>query len=100
MGLIAGYPPQRPEFDPRSYYVGFMVYKMKLGQVSSEHLSFHRHSSSVFSGGKGANTMGSKVASVPNGLKSHSTTRNNNKKGRTNAAFITCEYLGKGQSYS
>jgi hypothetical protein len=31
--FVAGLPPQRPEFDPGSVHVGFVVDKVTLGQV-------------------------------------------------------------------
>jgi hypothetical protein len=31
--VVAGFPPQRPAFDPRSGHVGFVVYNVVLGQV-------------------------------------------------------------------
>jgi hypothetical protein len=79
--LVAGFPPQRPEFDPWSSHVGFVVSKVSLEQVFSEYFSFHyrfsfnrllhfRHLPS------GADITGKLVADVPSGLKSHSTTRN------------------------
>jgi hypothetical protein len=46
--LVAGLSPQRPGFTPGSVYVGFVVDKVALGQVSSDFfgfslsLSFHR----------------------------------------------------------
>jgi hypothetical protein len=33
---LAGFPPRRPRFEPRSGRVGFVVHKAALGQVSSE----------------------------------------------------------------
>jgi hypothetical protein len=75
--LVAGFPPRRPEFEPGSGHVGFVV-KMALGQVFSEYFSFpcqssfrqlrhnHHHLSS------GAGTIGKRVATVPSG-QSHST---------------------------
>jgi hypothetical protein len=46
--LAAGLPGRRPEFDPRSVHVGFLVDKMVLGQGFPEYfslplsISFHR----------------------------------------------------------
>jgi hypothetical protein len=46
--LVAGLPPRRPEFDPGSVHVGFVVDKVALGQVFSPSssvfpsVSFHR----------------------------------------------------------
>jgi hypothetical protein len=71
---LAGFPPWRPGFEPRSGYVGFVVDKVALGQVFSEYfgfpfqfsfhrlLHFHHHVSS------GAGTIGQLVADVPSGL--------------------------------
>jgi hypothetical protein len=33
---VAAFPPQRPGFEPKSGYVGFVVEKVALGQVFSE----------------------------------------------------------------
>jgi hypothetical protein len=71
--LVAGFPPQRPGFDPRSGLVGFMVDKVTVGQVFSEYLglpcqlSFHRllHTHPLSSG---AGTIGQIVADVASGL--------------------------------
>jgi hypothetical protein len=71
--LVAGFPPRRAEFDPRSGHLGIVVDKVALGQVSFEYFgshcqfSFHRlfhthHLSSV------AGTIGQIVADVPSGL--------------------------------
>jgi hypothetical protein len=38
--LAACLPPRRPGFDPGSVHVGFVVDKVALGQVFSEHFSF------------------------------------------------------------
>jgi hypothetical protein len=43
--LVAGFPPRRPGFDPRSGHVGFVVDKMALGQVFSEYFGFSCQSS-------------------------------------------------------
>jgi hypothetical protein len=43
--LVAGFPPRRPGFDPRSGYVGFVVDKVALGQVFSEYFGFPCQSS-------------------------------------------------------
>jgi hypothetical protein len=32
--LVAGFPPQRPRFDPRPGHVGFMVGNVALGPVT------------------------------------------------------------------
>jgi hypothetical protein len=71
--LVAGFPPRRPWFDPRSSHVGFVVDKVALGQVFYEYygfpcqLSFHRllHTHHLSSG---AGTVGKIVADVPSGL--------------------------------
>jgi hypothetical protein len=70
--LVAGFPPRRPGFDPRSGHVGFVVDKAALGQVFSEyygfpcqfsfHQLFHTHLS------PGAGTLGQMAADVPSGL--------------------------------
>jgi hypothetical protein len=36
--LVAGFPPLRLGFDPRSGHVGFVVDKVVLGQISSKYL--------------------------------------------------------------
>jgi hypothetical protein len=74
--------------------MGFVVDKMKLGLVFSEHFSFHCQVTSIAHISPGAATIGSLVAGVPNGLKSHPT--DEKKKPYGNPAFITCEYLGRG----
>jgi hypothetical protein len=38
--LVTGFPPRRPGFDITSDHEGFVVYKMKLGQASSEYFEF------------------------------------------------------------
>jgi hypothetical protein len=38
--LVAGFPPRRPGFEPRSGHVGFVVDKVVLGQVLSWYLGF------------------------------------------------------------
>jgi hypothetical protein len=43
--LVAGFPPRRPGFDPRSDHVGFVVDKVALGQVFSEYFGFPCQSS-------------------------------------------------------
>jgi hypothetical protein len=40
MWLVAGFPPRRPEFEPTSGHVGFVVDKVILGQVFSEYFGF------------------------------------------------------------
>jgi hypothetical protein len=47
--LVAGFPPRRPGFQPRSGHVGFLVDKVELRQVFSDYFgfpcqfSFHQH---------------------------------------------------------
>jgi hypothetical protein len=43
--LVAGFPPWRPGFKPRSSHAGFVVDKVLLGQVFSEYFSFPCQSS-------------------------------------------------------
>jgi hypothetical protein len=43
--LVAGFPPRRPRFDPRSGHLGFVVGKVALGQVFSENFGFPCQSS-------------------------------------------------------
>jgi hypothetical protein len=43
--LVAGFPPRRPGFAPRSGQVRFVVDEVALGQVFSEYFGFHRQSS-------------------------------------------------------
>jgi hypothetical protein len=43
--LVAGFPPRRPGFKPGSSHVGFVVDKVALGQVFSEHFGFPCQSS-------------------------------------------------------
>jgi hypothetical protein len=38
--LVAGFPPQRPRFEPRSDNVRFVVDKVALGQVFSKYFRF------------------------------------------------------------
>jgi hypothetical protein len=38
--LVAGFPPRRPWFEPRSGHVGFVVDKVVLGQVFSQYFGF------------------------------------------------------------
>jgi hypothetical protein len=67
--IAVDFPPRRPGFDPRSSYVGFVVDKMILGQVSSQYFgfpcqfSFHQihHAHPSF----GAGTVVADVPSVP-----------------------------------
>jgi hypothetical protein len=43
--LVAGFPPRKPGFDPRSGHVGFVVDKVALGQIFSEYFGFPCQSS-------------------------------------------------------
>jgi hypothetical protein len=43
-GLVAGFPPRRPGFEPGSGNVGFVVDKVALGQIFSEYFGFPCHS--------------------------------------------------------
>jgi hypothetical protein len=71
--IVAGFPPRRPGFEPRSGHAGFVVDKVALRQVFSEYFgllcqfSFHRllHTHHLSSG---AGTIGQVVADVPSGL--------------------------------
>jgi hypothetical protein len=71
--LVSGFPPRRPEFDPRSSQVGFVVDKVAVGQVSSEQFSFSRqfslhrllHTHHLSSE---AGTISQIAADVPSGL--------------------------------
>jgi hypothetical protein len=66
--------PWRFGFEPRSGYMGFVVDKMTLGQVSSEYVgfpcrfSFHRQLSVHHHLSSGAGIIDQLVADVPNGL--------------------------------
>jgi hypothetical protein len=40
MHLVAGFPPRRPGFGPRSDHVEFMVHRVILGQVFSKYFGF------------------------------------------------------------
>jgi hypothetical protein len=73
-GGVAGFPPRRTGFEPRSGHVGFVVDKVALGQVFSEYFGFpcqfsfhrlfhiHHHLSS------GAGTIDQLAADIPSGL--------------------------------
>jgi hypothetical protein len=71
--LVAGFPPRRPGFEPRSGHVGFVVDKVTLGEVFSEYFGFPRqslfhrllHTRHLSSG---AGTIGQLVADAPSGL--------------------------------
>jgi hypothetical protein len=72
--LVAGFPPWRFGFEPESGHVGFVVDKVALRQVFSEHFGFtyqfssHRllHNHHHLSSGAGA--IGQTVAAEPSGL--------------------------------
>jgi hypothetical protein len=72
--LVAGFPPRRPGFEPRSSHGGFMVDKVALGQVFSEYLcfpcqfSFHRLLHTHHHLSSEAGIIGQIVADVPSGL--------------------------------
>jgi hypothetical protein len=69
--LVAGFPPQRPGFDPGSGQAGFVVDKVALGHVFSEYFGFpcqssfhqilHHHNH------PGQTTIGQSVATVLSG---------------------------------
>jgi hypothetical protein len=71
--LVTGFPPRRSGFMPKSYYVGFVVDKMALGQVFSEcvgfsyQFSFQRLLYTHYLS-SGAGTIGQLVADVSGGL--------------------------------
>jgi hypothetical protein len=61
--LVAGFPPRRPGFDPRSGHVGFVVDKVTLGQVFSDfgfpcQYSFHQLLHNHHHLSSGAGTIG------------------------------------------
>jgi hypothetical protein len=72
--LVAVFPPRRPRFDPRSFYVGFVVDKVALGKVFSEYFGFpsqfslHRLLHIYHHLSSGAGTIGQTVADVTSGL--------------------------------
>jgi hypothetical protein len=72
--LVAGFPTWRPKFEPKTSHVGFVVDKVALGQVFSEHFcffcqfSFHRLLHIHIHLPSGADTIGQLVVDVPNGL--------------------------------
>jgi hypothetical protein len=72
--LVAGFPPRRLGFGPRSSQVGFVVDKVALGQVFSEYFgfpcqfSFHRLFNTHHHLSSGAGTTGQLVSDVPSGL--------------------------------
>jgi hypothetical protein len=72
--LVAGFPPRRPGFEPRS---GHMVDKVAPGQFFSEYFGFpfHRLLHTYHHLSSGAGTTGQIVANVPSGLKPHPTSR-------------------------
>jgi hypothetical protein len=71
--LVAGFPPRRPGFEPRSGHVGFVVDKVALGQVFSEYFgfvcqfSFHRLLHTYHHLSSEAGTVGETVADMPSG---------------------------------
>jgi hypothetical protein len=71
--LVAGFPPRRPGFQPRSGNVLLVVDKVALAQVFSEYFgfpcqfSFHRLLN-IHLLSSGAGTIGQLVADVPSGL--------------------------------
>jgi hypothetical protein len=93
--LVAGFPPRRPGFKPRSGDVGFMVDKVTLVQVFSEYFGFpcqvsfhqllhiHHHLSS------GAGTIGRLVADVPSGFSLTLPQESIYKKKKLNKTIIT-----------
>jgi hypothetical protein len=91
--LVAGFPPLPPGFEPRLDNVGFVVDKVALGQVFSEHFgfpckfSYHRllytHHLSP-----GAGTIGHLVADVPSGLSLTSAQETTKKK--LGSMFLLC----------
>jgi hypothetical protein len=72
--FVAGFPPRRSGFYPRSGYMGFMVDKVALGQVFSEYFSFpyeflfHRLLHNRHHLSSEAGTTGQIVAAVPSVL--------------------------------
>jgi hypothetical protein len=72
--LVAGFPPRRPVFDPRSGHVGCVVDEVALGKFFSEYFgfpcqfSFHRLLHIRHHLSSGAGTIGQLVADVPSGL--------------------------------
>jgi hypothetical protein len=66
---------RRPEFDPGSSHVGFVVDNVALGQVSYYYFGFPYqfsfHELFYMNLSSGAGTIGQLVADVPNGLRSH-----------------------------
>jgi hypothetical protein len=73
-GLVAGFPPPRPVFDPRFGHVGFVLYNVALGQVFSEHFgfscqfSFHRLTHTDQHLSSWAGIIGQITAEVPSEL--------------------------------
>jgi hypothetical protein len=72
--LVAGFPPRRPGFDPRSGLVGFVVDKVALRQVFSEYFgfpcqfSFHRMLHTHHHLSSRAGTISQTVTDVLSGL--------------------------------
>jgi hypothetical protein len=97
--LVAGFPPRRHGFEPRSshvVHVGFVVDQVVVGQAFCEYFdflwqfSFHRllHIHDHLSSGAG--TTGQLVADVPSGL---SLTPSQETKKKTSRVNITCSLL-------
>jgi hypothetical protein len=71
--IVAGFPPQRPGFDTRSGYVGFVVDKVALGQFSpitwvSSANSYSTDCSTLIIYRPGLEKLAKIVAGVPSGL--------------------------------
>jgi hypothetical protein len=78
--LVAGFPPRRTGFEPRSDHVGFVVNEAALGQVFSEYFgfpcqAFHRLLHTNHHTSSGAGTTDQIVADVPSGLTSSKVTK-------------------------
>jgi hypothetical protein len=92
----SGLPPRRPGFEIGPGHVGFVVGKVALGQIFSEHIGFpcqfslhrllHTHHLSPWAG-----TVGQLVADVPSGL-SLTPTKNNKGKYRKSGLNIKLDY--------
>jgi hypothetical protein len=96
--LVSGFLPQLSMLEPRSGHVGFVVDKVALGQVYSEHLhfpcqfSFHRLLHAYHHLSAGAGTIAQLVADETSGL-SLATTRNEKKK--LNVQYLPQSYVFK-----
>jgi hypothetical protein len=71
--LVAGFPPQRPAFEPRSGHMGFVVDRVALAQAISKCFgflceSFHRLLHAHNHPSSGAGTVDQIVADIPSGL--------------------------------